>query len=153
MFKLNKILSLSLASIALLLTGCGSDDESGNASIDDNNSNGNSTSLVAYSSQLSASSEVASCARILIPKESATTTRALRMLEEQGLLQLEDNGGELSVQNITSNPYYLDILIYEPTQIATVISDTNVAIFVVDPTVISSTIPANKLFVEVEEDA
>ncbi len=168
MLKLNKILTISMSALlALLLVGCGGSSNDGTTS--NNNSNPDitdnggdnggdgedlvstaSTALVAYSSQLSSSSEITDCARVLIPKKSAT--RALRMLEDQGLFQLQDNGGELSPQDIVGNAFNLDVIVYEPLQMSSVIADQHVAIFIVDPMVTHSTIPVPQLFVEETEE-
>ncbi len=222
MFKLNKILTLSLASTAVILTGCGSDDGTtpvqqvtgetitiammsgaeaelaakaatvakaqfdlnvkfklysdfsqpnqalANGEVDANlfqyqseldNTGYDFTAiadtfaypLVAYSSNLNSSGEISSCARILIPKETQAMSRALRMLAAEGLIQLQDDGGDLSVSSIVANVNNLDIMVYEPAQTATVLSDENVSIVIVDPSITASAnLAADSLFVEAD---
>lgn len=68
-------------------------------------------------------------ARIAVPEDMANESRALLLLQEQGLLQLDgDTRLEMSIDNVTENPKNIEVVPVDKTKIADSLQDFDMAV-------------------------
>lgn len=79
-----------------------------------------------YSKTVKQVSEIKDGATIAIPNDPSNGSRALELLEHEGLLKLED--GAVSVDQIAENPKNLDIKELEPSTLPAALSDVDAAV-------------------------
>ncbi|MBF7096027.1 MetQ/NlpA family ABC transporter substrate-binding protein [Alkalibacter mobilis] len=67
--------------------------------------------------------------QIAVPNDTTNEARALLLLEEAGLIEVDDNAGlEATVKDITSNPLNLEIVELEAAQVSRSLVDVNMAV-------------------------
>ena len=87
------------------------------------------TPIHLYSDKVSNVSDLSDGAQIAIPNDSSNESRALYVLEGQGLIKLNVSGDTLaSVKNITSNPKNIVIKTLDASQIARALSSVDAAV-------------------------
>ncbi len=67
-------------------------------------------------------------AKVAVPNDTTNEARALLLLEQEGLIELDDNAGiTATVKDITSNPKNLDIVELEAAQVPKSLEDVDIA--------------------------
>lgn len=85
--------------------------------------------LALYAGKLSDISDIAQGGQIAVPNDTSNEARALLLLEELGLITLEDGVGlTATVLDITENPLSLEIIELEAAQLARSLPDVDFAV-------------------------
>ena len=81
-----------------------------------------------YSTKYTDLSEIPNGAKVAVPNDATNEARALLLLEENGLIELNDDAGVTATKaDITSNPKNLEIVEIEAATVPTVIDDVSLA--------------------------
>ena len=81
-----------------------------------------------YSTKYTDLSEIPNGAKVAVPNDATNEARALLLLEENGLIELNDDAGVTATKaDITSNPKNLEIVEIEAATVPTVIDDVALA--------------------------
>lgn len=85
--------------------------------------------LAAYSKKIRDAKDLAAQAKVGIPNDPTNESRALRLLEKQGLIELRDAESHLcQARDITKNPLGLKIIELEAAQLPRALDDVDMAI-------------------------
>ncbi|MSN96818.1 MetQ/NlpA family ABC transporter substrate-binding protein [Campylobacter sp. FMV-PI01] len=85
--------------------------------------------LGVYSKKIKSLNELKNRAKVTIPNDVSTETRALRLLEKAGLLKLDKADAEfVTVLDILENPKNLEIITLEPASVPRSLDDTDIAV-------------------------
>ncbi|KMT21175.1 MetQ/NlpA family ABC transporter substrate-binding protein [Clostridium cylindrosporum] len=85
--------------------------------------------LAAYSNKIKNISELKSGAIIAIPNDNSNGTRALKLLQKQGLIELKDANAAIQTEkDIVKNPKNIKVKTVEAAQLPRVLGDVDVAI-------------------------
>ncbi|MEF9935024.1 MAG: MetQ/NlpA family ABC transporter substrate-binding protein [Clostridium sp.] len=85
--------------------------------------------LAAYSNKIKAATEIKDGATIAIPNDPSNGTRALKLLQKQGLIELKDPNGENQTEkDIVKNPKNLKIKLLDAAQLPRILDEVDAAI-------------------------
>lgn len=85
--------------------------------------------LAAYSNKIKSINELANGSTIAIPNDSSNGTRALKLMEKQGLIELKDKDAAIQTErDITSSSKNLKVKAVEAAQLPRVLDDVDLAI-------------------------
>ncbi len=83
-----------------------------------------------YSEKITSLDEIKEGDKVSIPSDATNGPRALLLLEDQGLIEVEnkDNISDISVLDITENPLNLDIIELDAAQLTRTMSDVTISV-------------------------
>jgi D-methionine transport system substrate-binding protein len=82
-----------------------------------------------YPGQTASLEDIQDGDKVAVPNDTTNEARALLLLQEAGLIELDPNAGlEATIRNITSNPKNLDIVELEAAQISRALPDVNIGV-------------------------
>lgn len=85
--------------------------------------------LAAYSKKIKSTSEIKDGATIAIPNDNSNGTRALKLLQKQGLIELKDkDAANQTERDVVKNPKNLKIKAVEAAQLPRILEEVDVAI-------------------------
>ncbi len=82
----------------------------------------------AYSQKVKSADQLKDGAKVVIPNGTSEVTRALLLLDANGVIKLDNRTGEKTVRNIASNPKHLDIKALEPAMLPRVLDQVDLAV-------------------------
>ncbi|GAA5343937.1 MetQ/NlpA family ABC transporter substrate-binding protein [Planifilum fimeticola] len=82
----------------------------------------------AYSKKYKSKEEIPDGATVAIPNATSEMTRVLLLLDQQGLIKLDNRDGDKTLQNIQSNPKKLKFKALEPAILPRVLDQVDVAV-------------------------
>lgn len=110
-----------------------------------------SAPLAGYSSKIKSIDELTDGAKVAIPNDASNCTRALKLLQKQGLIEVKD-AESLTEKDITKNPKNLDIKAADASQLPRTLSDVDFAIINANYALQSGIDTKTNLFIEQADD-
>ena len=107
----------------------------------------------AYSKKINSIEQLKQGAKVAIPNGTSEITRVLQLLENKGLIKLNEHQGEITLKNIVENPKNLQFELLEASALPRMINEVDMAVINTNYALQADLDPLNDaLFMEEKED-